>query len=109
MLHRWHEKMFSGRRDLKNLGAYRSHDEPMQIISGASYAPKVHFEAPPSSAVPDRMTAFIGWFNSTAPSGADAILRRRDRCRLSTDQIMLLWLMEEPVLDISLKNPDNGS
>lgn len=74
MLHRWHEKMLSGRRDLQNIGAYRSHDEPMQIISGASYAPKVHFEAPPTSAVPDQMTAFIGWFNSTAPSGAEPLM-----------------------------------
>lgn len=74
MLHRWHELMLGGRRDLQSIGAYRRHDEPMQIISGASYAPKVHYEAPPSDTVPGQMAAFIAWFNRTAPSGADPML-----------------------------------
>lgn len=74
MLHRWHRKMLSGRTDLKSLGGYRLHDEPMQIISGASYAPKVHYEAPPSSTVPSHMTAFIAWFNRTAPDGEAPLL-----------------------------------
>lgn len=69
MLHRWHSKMLTGRTDLKKLGGYREHEEPMQIISGASYAPKVHYEAPPSSSVPGHMAAFITWFNQTAPAG----------------------------------------
>lgn len=74
MLHRWHRKMLSGRTDLKNLGGYRQHEEPMQIISGASYAPKVHYEAPPSSSVPGHMAAFIAWFNQTAPTGEAPLL-----------------------------------
>lgn len=74
MLHRWHRKMLGGRTDLKNLGGYREHKEPMQIISGASYAPKVHYEAPPSSAVPGHMAAFIAWFNKTAPTGKAPLL-----------------------------------
>jgi hypothetical protein len=74
MLHRWHRKMLTGRTDLKSVGGYRQHEEPMQIISGASYAPKVHYEAPPSSAVPGHMAAFIDWFNQTAPTGAAPLL-----------------------------------
>ena len=74
MLHRWHQKMLQGRGDLQRVGAYRRHEEPMQIISGASYAPKVHYEAPPSGAVPGHMTAFIDWFNRTAPNGAEPLL-----------------------------------
>ena len=74
MLHRWHRKMLSGRTDLKSLGGYREHEEPMQIISGASYAPKVHYEAPPSGAVAGHMAAFIAWFNQTAPTGEAPLL-----------------------------------
>lgn len=74
MLHRWHRKMLTGRTDLKNTGGYREHEEPMQIISGASYAPKVHYEAPPSSSVPGHMAALIAWFNQTAPTGEAPLL-----------------------------------
>jgi Fic family protein len=74
MLHRWHGKMLGGRRDLKSVGGYRQHEEPMQIISGASYAPKVHYEAPPSYTVPGHMAAFVAWFNHTAPTGETPLL-----------------------------------
>lgn len=73
MLYRWHAMMMNGRRDLDQIGAYRIHDEPMQIISGASYAPKIHFEAPPSKSVLKNMGAFIKWFNKTAPSGRNSL------------------------------------
>ena len=45
----------------------------MQVVSGAPYAPKVHFEAPPSARVPEEMTQFLVWFNRTAPDGADPL------------------------------------
>jgi len=45
----------------------------MQIVSGALHAPKVHFEAPPSTAVPGEMAAFMRWFNSSAPNDAQPI------------------------------------
>ena len=48
-LHAWHRMVMNGRRDLEAIGQYRTHHEPMQIVSGAVYAPKVHFEAPPSA------------------------------------------------------------
>jgi Fic family protein len=70
MLFQWHAMLMNGRRDLNDIGRYRTHDDPMQIVSGALYAPKVHFEAPPSSSVPDEMAAFIEWFNVSAPDGA---------------------------------------
>ena len=65
----WHGMLTRGRRDLKDIGRYRTGDEPMQVISGAMGAPKIHFEAPPSSRVPKEMTRFIAWFNRTAPGG----------------------------------------
>ncbi|MEO6080139.1 MAG: Fic family protein [Steroidobacteraceae bacterium] len=72
-LYRWHTWLVQGRTDLKAVGAYRAHVEPMQIISGALHAPKIHFEAPPSAAVPREMDAFLAWFNRTAPWGEQAL------------------------------------
>jgi Fic family protein len=51
------------------LGGYRTHAEPMQVVSGPDYERTVHFEAPPSARVPDEMKHFIAWFNDTARSG----------------------------------------
>jgi len=70
---RWHSMLTAGRRDLKNIGAYRTHDEPMQIISGPIGNPKIHFEAPPSTAVEREMEGFVRWFNNTAPHGNTAL------------------------------------
>ena len=70
---RWHGMLTAGRRDLKNIGAYRTHDEPMQIISGPIGNPKIHFEAPPSAAVEREMEGFVHWFNNTAPHGNTAL------------------------------------
>ena len=47
-LHRWHRMIVNGRTDLGRVGAYRTHDTPMQVVSGHLHKPKVHFEAPPS-------------------------------------------------------------
>ncbi|MEI8140690.1 MAG: Fic family protein [bacterium] len=65
----WHAALTKGRRDLINMGGYRSHSEPMQVVSGPIQEPVIHFEAPPSSLVKDEMNAFIRWFNTTAPDG----------------------------------------
>jgi Fic family protein len=51
------------------IGGYRTHREPMQVVSGPDYKPKVHFAAPPSARVPAEMKRFIAWFNDTAPRG----------------------------------------
>ena len=73
------EKLFQGHvmllKEQKqiNVGMWRSHEEPMQVVSGALGKEKVHFEAPPSFRVPDEMHRFIGWFNRTAPGGDNAI------------------------------------
>jgi Fic family protein len=69
----WHGMLTSGRHDLKDIGRYRTGNEPMQVISGPVGAPKIHFEAPPSSRVPKEMTRFVAWFNRTAPGGKDPL------------------------------------
>jgi len=72
-LYSWHSMLMNGRRDIQQIGAYRIDGEPMQIISGASYNPKVHYEAPPSACVQGEMEAFISWFNKSAPDGDNPI------------------------------------
>jgi len=63
----WHAMLMNGRRDLDNMGAYRTHEDPMQVISGALHHPKIHFEAPPSKELLHEMNQFITWFNDAAP------------------------------------------
>ncbi|MGC1383107.1 MAG: Fic family protein [Candidatus Acidiferrales bacterium] len=65
MLFRWHKMIVSGRRDLKQVGGFRTGTEPMQIVSGRVPEPRVHFEAPPSSQVPSEMGGFFHWFTQT--------------------------------------------
>jgi len=67
MLFAWHHLLVRGRDDLRDIGRYRTGDEPMQVVSGAMHAPRVHFEAPPSSAMRREMKTFVRWFNRTAP------------------------------------------
>lgn len=65
----WHRMIVRGRNDLRDVGRYRTHSEPMQVVSGRFYEPKVHFEAPPSERVPGEMACFIDWFNRVGPDG----------------------------------------
>ena len=65
----WHMMLMKGRKDLHDLGAYRTHEDPMQVVSGSLHKPNVHFEAPPSKRVSKEMTAFVTWFNNTVPGG----------------------------------------
>ena len=55
------------------IGKWRSHKEPMQVISGAAGKEKIHFEAPPSRQVSSEMDRFIAWFNETAPGSKKQI------------------------------------
>jgi len=68
-LYRWHEMLMKGRRDVKDVGRYRTGEEPMQVVSGLLHEPEVLFEAPPSNRMLKEMKRFISWFNSTAPRG----------------------------------------
>lgn len=65
----WHRSLMAGRPGLRDIGRYRTHPEPMRIVSRALLEPRVHFEAPPSERVPDEMSGFIAWFNRTGPAG----------------------------------------
>lgn len=68
MLLKWHALLFENHPKATEHGTYRTHLEPMQIISNRYDAPKVFFEAPPSLKVYKEMDAFIDWFNATRAS-----------------------------------------
>ena len=65
----WHAMLMNGRRDLPDIGHYRTHSEPMQVVSGYIHKQRVHFEAPPSETMGKEMETFVSWFNDTAPTG----------------------------------------
>lgn len=69
----WHRMTMKGRDDLENIGAYRTHAQSMQIVSGADYARTIHFEAPPSKQVTHEMNTFLQWFSNTSPSKPNAL------------------------------------
>ncbi len=62
-LFNWHKMLTNGRRDLMDIGRYRTHEDPMQVVSARLDRPTVHFEAPPSVDMPQEMERFVGWFN----------------------------------------------
>jgi len=70
MLFRWHRMLALGRRDLIDIGRFRTSTEPMQVVSGPMGAERVHFEAPPSRQIPAEVSRFLAWFNKTRPQGA---------------------------------------
>jgi Fic family protein len=73
MLFKWHKMLFVTYTPIQ-IGKWRTHMEPMQIVSGAMGKTKVHFEAPPSINVATEMEQYINWFNNTAPNGKTPII-----------------------------------
>ena len=72
----WHAALFptgySGRVRIQ-VGAWRNDAaRPMQVVSGPVGREKVHFQAPPATALPAETAAFLQWFNA-APAG-DALI-----------------------------------
>lgn len=58
----WHKMLMLGNNRI-TAGAWRTHDDPMQVVSGALGKEKIHFEAPPSKSVAQEMDGFIQWYN----------------------------------------------
>ncbi len=73
-LWQWHAMLFNNHKHIDDRGKYRTHVEPMQIISNRYATPKVLFEAPPSKRVPKEMAEFVDWFNSSRNS--ESVLAR---------------------------------
>lgn len=73
----WHMALFpmgrSGLTPIK-VGGWREGDEPMQVVSGPLGQQRVHYEAPPSSAVPGMMSEFLDWLNNPE-TAADPLIK----------------------------------
>lgn len=78
----WH-KMLLGEIKHITAGKWRTHEDPMQVISGPMGKEKIHFEAPPSSQVPELMNGFIKWFNDSAPGGKSEIKKAPARAAIA--------------------------
>jgi Fic family protein len=63
VLWKWHAMLFPEGSSINDMGKYRTHSEPMQIVSNRMDNVHVFFEAPPSTCVHEEMTRFIDWFN----------------------------------------------
>ena len=68
----WHKMLLRENKKME-VGLWRTHEEPMQVISGAMGKEKIHYEAPPSYKVPKEMKKFIQWFNDSGPRGKSEI------------------------------------
>ena len=66
-LYDWQDKIIVSPHDRRwiDVGKWRTHKEPMLIVSGAFGKEKTHYEAPPSDQVPAEMVRFINWFNNS--------------------------------------------
>ncbi len=81
-LYAWHKLLLGENKGIE-VGGWRTHAEPMQVISGAMGKERVHFEAPPSAVVPKEMKAFIKWFNDTAPGAPNEIKKAPVRAAIA--------------------------
>ena len=74
MLFEWHTMLMKSNTQIQ-IGKWRTHEEPMQIVSGGMGREVVHFEATPSSKVASEMDSFIQWFNTSQTEIKKPIVR----------------------------------
>ncbi|EJN06260.1 Fic family protein [Phyllobacterium sp. YR531] len=66
----WHKMLMTSSTDrIQVVGGFRTHSEPMRVVSGRVEKPTIHFEAPPSVQMNREMDLFSQWFNETSPNG----------------------------------------
>ena len=70
MLYEWHTTLMHHDSKMSDIGKYRSHEDPMQIVSGRYDKQRVYFEAPPSAIIYKEMNAFIEWYNESREGSA---------------------------------------
>lgn len=76
----WHAALFpTGRSGVARIvtGGWRTHADPMQIVTpGIGKPDVVHYEAPPSADVPGHMRLLLEWFNTVSVAhGIDGLVR----------------------------------
>lgn len=68
---RWQSALFPGEVShipKFGVGRFREGHEHMRIVSNMHGREVIHYEAPPSSEVPQEMECFLKWFNDTKPA-----------------------------------------
>ncbi len=65
MLYGWHALLMQNENKISDIGKYRTHKDPMQIVSGRLDKQMIYFEAPPSKKIHQEMDKFIKWFNDS--------------------------------------------
>lgn len=85
LLFGWHHMLFLEQLGLEKIktAQWRTHEDPMQIVSGAYGRWVVHFEAPPSQKIPIEMEKFIEWFNDTGPLGKSPMVHAPVRAAIA--------------------------
>ena len=69
-LYKWHSMLIADEHKIKDVGCYRTHEDPMQVVSGRLDKPEVYFEAPPSRDIAKQMKGFMTWWGDTSPNGS---------------------------------------
>ncbi len=69
----WHKNLLGGDKWIRTIGGYRTHDEPMQVVSGPISKPKVHFEARLQKLYPQKCCA-------SSPGSMIPLLVEKHRC-----------------------------
>ena len=64
ILFEWHNLLMMGTTRI-TAGKWRADNTPMQVVSASIGKESIHFEAPPSSCVPEEMRNYIKWYNYT--------------------------------------------
>lgn len=78
----WHTLVIPPKSRI-HTGVWRTHEDPMQVVSGSLGKTIVHFEAPPSAIVAAEMEQFIQWVHDTAPGGKKEIKQAPIRAAIS--------------------------
>ena len=70
-LFKWHTLLFPSPSRLEKItvGAWRNSSLPMQVVSGRYGSEKVHYEAPPSSQVPEMMNVLLDFVENEKIDG----------------------------------------
>ena len=67
----WHEQLMEAHPQVRDVGKYRTGKKPMVVVSGGPGRYRVHYEAPPSSRVPDDMKRFLEGYNKIGQQQGD--------------------------------------
>ncbi len=61
----WNLLLTNHRWDLTDIGIYRTHAEPMEIVSGYVGKTTTHYQAPPSNQMNNEMQRYVEWYNES--------------------------------------------